>query len=51
MRVGGLGFDFIASTYLMAHHHRIMRTTLDIEEDILAAVKELARQQQRTAWY
>ena len=26
-----------------------MRTTLDIEEDILAAVKELARQQQRTA--
>ena len=26
-----------------------MRTTLDIEEDVLAAVKELARQQQRTA--
>lgn len=26
-----------------------MRTTLDLEEDVLAAVKELARRQQRTA--
>jgi hypothetical protein len=26
-----------------------MRTTLDIEDDVLAAVKELARRQQRTA--
>lgn len=26
-----------------------MRTTLDIEEDVLAAVKELARKQRRTA--
>jgi len=40
---------FIASTHLMLYHHRIMRTTLDIEDDILAAVKELARRQQRTA--
>jgi hypothetical protein len=26
-----------------------MRTTLDIEDDVLAAVKDLARRQQRTA--
>lgn len=33
----------------MRYHLCIMRTTLDIEDDILAAVKDLARRQQRTA--
>jgi hypothetical protein len=32
----------------MQAHLRIMRTTLDIEDGVLAAVKELARRQQRT---
>ena len=35
--------------HLVLYHHRIMRTTLDIEDDVLAAVKDLARRQQRTA--
>lgn len=33
----------------MPYHQYIMRTTLDIEDDVLAAVKDLARRQQRTA--
>lgn len=33
----------------MPYHLCIMRTTLDIEDDVLAAVKDLARRQQRTA--
>jgi hypothetical protein len=33
----------------MIYHFRVMRTTLDIEDDVLAAVKDLARRQQRTA--
>jgi len=33
----------------MHYHQRIMRTTLDLDEDVLAAAKELARRQQVTA--
>jgi len=31
------------------HYHQIMRTTLDIEEDILFAAKDLARREKKTA--
>jgi hypothetical protein len=30
-------------------HHQMMRTTLDIDEDVLAAVKSIARSESRTA--
>jgi hypothetical protein len=30
-------------------YHQVMRTTLDIEEDVLLAAKEIARRQRKTA--
>jgi hypothetical protein len=30
-------------------YHQVMRTTLDIEENVLVAAKELARRQRKTA--
>ena len=30
-------------------HHLVMRTTLDIEEDVLFAAKDLARREKKTA--
>jgi Arc/MetJ family transcription regulator len=40
--------SIIASPHLMLHD-RAMRTTLDIDDDVLAAAKDLARHQNRTA--
>jgi hypothetical protein len=33
----------------MRYHQRIVRTTLDLDDDVLAAAKDLARRQQVTA--
>lgn len=33
----------------MRLHHRIMRTTLDIDDDVLQAAKELAAKEKRSA--
>ena len=35
-------------THLMRYHH-MMRTTLDIDDDVLAAAKEIGRREKRTA--
>jgi hypothetical protein len=34
---------------IASHHHCIMRTTLDIEDDVLQAAKELARRERKSA--